>query len=171
MNIYFINGVVPYIVARSQKELDSIPISWNGSIEIRFETVDDPCVITQSRAVAYIVRGNSFVEAHNGVAVIARDNSHVTARGNSTIEAYNNSYVSAHDNSTVNANHSSVVDAYDNAMIHNHGNCGRICFYSDWQHAVNHHFTHTEKSYNDIGVVLYQESRYGDPHIERFIWH
>ena len=156
MKIYFINGIVPCIVVRTQKELDSIPASWEGAIEVRFGHETNPCIITQDRT--YIIRGNSYVAVYNNAVAIARDNVHV--------EAYNNAYVAVADDATVYCHHSSVIEAFDNAFVHNMGTCGKVTMHNGWQHAVDHHIPHTEP----IGKVMYLEDRYGAPHLSQLWW-
>ena len=163
MKIYFI-GIVPCIVVRTQKELDSIPASWEGAIEVRFGHETNPCIITQDRT--YVIRGNSYVSLNNGVA-IARDNSTVDAFENAYVEAYNNSHISLHDNSQVACFQSSVVEAFDNAFVHNMGTCGKVTMHNGWKHAVAHHIPHTDKP---IGKVMYLEDRYGAPHLSQLWW-
>ena len=156
MKIYFINGIVPCIVVRTQKELDSIPASWEGAIEVRFGHETNPCIITQDRT--YIIRGNSYVAVYNNAVAIARDNVHV--------EAYNNAYVAVADDATVYCHHSSVIEAFDNAFVHNMGTCGKVTMHNGWKHAVAHHIPHTEP----IGKVMYLEDRYGAPHLSQLWW-
>ena len=168
MKIYFINGIVPCIVVQTQKELDSIPASWEGTIEVRFGHETNPCIITQDRT--YIIRGNSYVAVYNNAVAIARDNVHVEAFENAHIEAYNNAYVAVADDATVYCYHSSVIEAFNNAFVHNMGTCGKVIMHNGWEDAAEHHISHTDKPCDIIGKVMYLEDRYGAPHLSQLWW-
>ena len=140
------------IIVKSQKELDELPIDYNGRIMIEFGTPYDRAVVNRrfkfsvvawgnSSVVAWgnssvEAMGNSSVEAMGNSSVVARDNSSVVAwgnssvvaRGNSSVEAWDNSSVVAWDNSSVVAWDNSSVVAWDNSSVVAWGNSSVVAW-------------------------------------------
>lgn len=130
-------------IVTSQKELDDIPVDFEGYIIIEFgDSKTGPAIILnsythavirvrrdhllyiQSRGINIIeafdnsdivAYNNSIVYAYGDSHVIARDNVQVIAYGNSKIDAYCQSKVYAYWNSVIRASDKSIIDAHDNS--------------------------------------------------------
>ena len=89
------------IIVKSQKELDELPIDYNGRIVIEFGTPYDRAVVNRRFKFSVVARGSSSVEARDNSSVVACGNSSVVACGNSSVVAWGNSSVVAWDNSSV----------------------------------------------------------------------
>ena len=106
----------------SQKQLDELPLDYNGRICIKFGTPDDRAIIRHRYIYPVEALENSSVEALENSSVVARGNSSVVARGNSSVEAWENSSVVALDNSSVVARGNSSVVALENSSVEARGN-------------------------------------------------
>jgi hypothetical protein len=104
---------VKEIIVKTQKELDSIDINFDGIIKI--------CGVGIRINFRYRYRveawENSSVEARGNSSVEAWENSSVEARGNSSVVAWGNSSVVAWENSSVVAWENSSVVAWENSCI------------------------------------------------------
>ena len=110
------------IIVKSQKELDLIPVDYEGKIIIDFGTRFNPAIVNKRYLYYVEARGNSSVEARENSSVVARGNSSVVARGNSSVEARENSSVEARENSSVVARGNSSVVARGNSSVVARGN-------------------------------------------------
>ena len=118
------------IIVKSQKELDAVPIDYNGRIIIQFGTRYDRAVVNRKfkysvearENSSVVARGNSSVEAWENSSVEARENSSVEARENSSVVARGNSSVVAWGNSSVEARGNSSVEARENSSVEARGN-------------------------------------------------
>ena len=110
------------IIVKNQKELDDIPVDFDGRIKIDFGVQTNKAVIRNKYKYAVFSVGNSTVEARDNSTVMAWGNSTVMAWDNSTVEAWGNSTVMARDNSTVMARDNSTVEAWDNSTVEAWGN-------------------------------------------------
>lgn len=113
------------LIVKSQKELDALPVDFDGVICIDFGKKFNPAVIDKKYKHAVEVKNRSYVVAKNNCNLIARDESyveawnasHVMTRDNSSVSAFDNSFVEARNNSFVEARDSSYVKACDNSYI------------------------------------------------------
>ena len=101
----------------SQKQLDELPIDYDGKIYIKFGTPNNPAIIRNKYTYPVAARGNSSVEAWENSSVEAWENSSVVALENSSVVAWENSCVVARGNSSVAARDNSSVAAYDNSSV------------------------------------------------------
>ncbi|MBE6147442.1 MAG: hypothetical protein E7168_03815 [Firmicutes bacterium] len=110
------------IVAKSQKELDDIPLDYKGRIYIEFGTDWNRAILKNKYYWPVEARENSSVEAWENSSVVAWGNSSVEAWGNSSVEAWENSSVVARENSSVVAWGNSSVEAWGNSSVEAWGN-------------------------------------------------
>lgn len=110
------------IIVKNQKELDDIPVDFDGRIKIDFGTQTNKAVIRNKYKYAVFSVGNSSVAACGNSSVAAWDNSSVEAWDNSSVEARGNSSVEALGNSTVMALRNSTVMALENSRVTAGGN-------------------------------------------------
>ena len=102
------------IIVKSQKELDDIPVTYDGRIIVDFGKPYNRAVVKKRYIGSVIATDNSYVVLWNG--------SSITAKGNSRVDAYDNSVVIAKDNSCVSSTENSVVKAFDNSYVEATGN-------------------------------------------------
>ena len=76
------------ITARSQEELDMIPLDFKGRIYIQFGNYFHPAMINSRYKLSVVAMGNSSVVACGNSSVVACGNSSVEARGNSSVVAW-----------------------------------------------------------------------------------
>ena len=91
------------IIVKNQKELDAIPVDFDGVIKIDFGTQINKAVIRNTYKYTVVTIKNSSVEAWGNSSVEARDNSSVVAWDNSSVEARGNSSVVAMGNGRIKA--------------------------------------------------------------------
>ena len=68
------------IIVKSQKELDAVPVDYNGRIIIQFGTRYDRAVVNRKFKYSVEARENSSVEAWGNSSVVAKHNSQVNDR-------------------------------------------------------------------------------------------
>jgi len=160
------------ISVRTQTDFDSIPLDYDGIIEIR----DTPEMIKIDGRGAIVValdnsaidaHGHSNIEAKENSVVIAHDDSYVDAYDNSLIEAYGNSkviarmysHIIAYGHSTVDAYGHSTVEARENSVVT--GDCKSIILAYD-NSRVNLREDPPDKSYLVIhegnGYIVFKEA-------------
>lgn len=100
---------IPVISVKSQKELDMIPLHFQGIIMIEFGIRADRAIVRKKYTRPVEVKGPFFVET--------RSNASVIAKGNSDVEAWENSCVTAKDDSLVTAWEQSSIDAQDWSIV------------------------------------------------------
>ena len=110
------------IEVKSQRELDAIPVDYNGRIIIKFGTRYDRAVVRRRYSYPVVARENSSVVAWGNSSVEAWENSSVVAWGNSSVVAWENSSVVARENSSVVAWGNSSVEAWENSSVEAWGN-------------------------------------------------
>ena len=65
------------IIVTSQKELDAVPVDYNGRIIIKFGTYYNRAIVNRRFKYPVVAWGNSSVEARGNSSVEARANSSV----------------------------------------------------------------------------------------------
>lgn len=102
------------IIVKSQKELDDIPVTYDGRIIVDFGKPYDRAVVKKRYIGSVIATDNSYVVLWNDSSIIAK--------GNSRVDAYNNSVVIAKDYSCISSTENSLVKAFDNSYVKANGN-------------------------------------------------
>ena len=142
------------IIVKSQKELDAIPIDYNGIIIIQFGTRYDRAIVNKKFKFSVEAWGNSSVEA--------RGNSSVEARGNSSVVALENSSVEARGNSSVEAKHNSQVNDKSNAhKVTTSGNARIVYDPQDIKSYIEtYELEHTDRTVRLFKAVHKRDGRY-----------
>ena len=105
------------LIVTNQKDLDNIPVDYDGRIIIKFGTPWNRAVINKKYKYSVVAWENSSVEARENSSVVAWENSSVVAWENSSVVARENSSVVARENSSVEARENSSVEAWENSSV------------------------------------------------------
>ena len=151
------------ITVKSQRELDAIPVDFNGRIYIEFGTPYNRAVVNRKFNSAIVEAWeNSSVEAWENSSVEARGNSSVVARGNSSVVARGNSSVEAWENSSVEAKHNAQVnDKTYSHKITTSGNARIVYDPQDIQsYIATYELDHDEKTVRLFKAVHKRDGKY-----------
>ena len=126
------------VYAKTQAELDVIPLDTKDLICINFGTKEKPAIVREKYCYSIRIINNSVVATYNNSKtctyhnskICAYDNSKVWARDNSIICAYDNSKVFAHHNGKIRACDNSIICAYDDSQVAAYDN-SKVWAYKD----------------------------------------
>jgi hypothetical protein len=104
------------ITIKTQKELDAVPLDFEGRIYVKCDR-DDWLQIRHNYRYPVEVYGNSSVEIFGNSSIRAFQNSTVAANDDSSVRAYNNASIGAFGNSSIVVNESASVKAYENSFV------------------------------------------------------
>ena len=156
------------IIVKSQAELDSIPVDFDGKIIIKFGTPYNRAVVNRRFLYSVVAMKNSSVESWGNSSVVARENSSVVAWENSSVVARGNSFVVARGNSSVEARGNSSVVARGNSSVEAWGNSSvEACWNTQVVDCTCEHNIYVRGNarivYNPRNITEYL-SHYGIPH-------
>lgn len=112
------NNRINSIAAKSQIELDNIPVDFIGYIIIDFGNESVPANVNKEYEYAslLIIRNNYVkVTATNNMEIY--DNATVYTYKNCGVCAYGDSIIYAHDNSDIIARGNTIIEAHDNCSV------------------------------------------------------